>query len=60
MKRSPSRSATKNLADELAELRGLDPAALSAAHPGREAWPRWSRPWPIGGRYRVWRFRLRR
>ena len=28
MKRSPSRSATKNLADELAELRGLDPAAL--------------------------------
>jgi Protein of unknown function (DUF2924) len=28
MKRSPSRSATKNLADELAELLGLDPAAL--------------------------------
>ena len=28
MKRNPSRSGTKNLTDELAELRGLDPAAL--------------------------------
>jgi hypothetical protein len=28
MKRNPSRSGTKSLADELAELRGLDPAAL--------------------------------
>ena len=28
MKRNPSQSGTKNLADELAELRGLDPAAL--------------------------------
>jgi Protein of unknown function (DUF2924) len=28
MKRNPSRSGTKSLADELTELRGLDPAAL--------------------------------
>ena len=28
MKRNPSESGTKNLTDELAELRGLDPAAL--------------------------------
>ena len=28
MKRNPSESGTKNLADELAELRGLDPCAL--------------------------------
>jgi len=28
MKRNPSESGTKNLADELAELRGLDPTAL--------------------------------
>src|SRR5262249_44795819 len=28
MKRDPSRSRTRNLADELAELRGLDPTAL--------------------------------
>jgi len=28
MKRNPSESGTKNLADELVELRGLDPTAL--------------------------------
>jgi hypothetical protein len=28
MKRNPSRSGTRSLADELAELRGLDPTAL--------------------------------
>jgi hypothetical protein len=28
MKRNPSQSGTKSLADELTELRGLDPAAL--------------------------------
>ena len=28
MKRNPSKSGTRNLANELAELRGLDPYAL--------------------------------
>jgi hypothetical protein len=34
MKRNPSESGTKNLADELAELRGLDPLRPQAALAG--------------------------